>query len=74
MGAVTLSRTSALFGGSDEWPGATWAAISFLVKTRELNGLQSHACLNNLLTQLAGRERLAAGTPWQTYALTVGRS
>jgi transposase len=48
---MALSRKNALFAGSDEG-GENWAAISSLIETCKLNGVNPQSYLTGLLTRV----------------------
>ena len=53
---IAISRKKALFAGSDEG-AANWAAVSSLVETCKLNGVEPQAYLTDVIT------RIVAGHP-----------
>jgi transposase len=63
---IALNRKNALFAGSDEG-GANWAISASLIETAKLNGINPHAWLTDMLTELVDRwpaSRFDELMPW----------
>jgi len=69
---IALSRTNALFAGSDQG-GVHWGVIASLIETRKLNAVDPHTYLATTLTRLVNRhprQQIAQLMPW-AYANQV---
>jgi len=63
---IALNRKNALFAGSDEG-GVLWAVAASLIETCKLNGVEPHAYLTDVLTNIAQswpRSRIDELLPW----------
>ena len=66
MRPIALSRTNALFAGSDEGAG-NWAVLASLIESCKLPVVNPQASLTDVLTKLFNNwpnSRLAELTPW----------